>query len=74
MACQNVFFSREDLPKHYVTKICNLRFKKHCKILGMLVKSSVSDADEHNLIILVICSSLRTVTLCLISAYPHHSH
>lgn len=27
-----------------------------------LMKSSVSDVDEHNLIILVICSSSRTVS------------
>lgn len=28
--------------------------------MGLLVKSSISDADEQNLIILVICSSLMS--------------
>lgn len=30
--------------------------------MGMFVKGSISDADEYNLIIIVICSSLRTVS------------
>ena len=35
---------------------------KHCKIMGMLMMSSISDSEGHNLTIPVICSSPVTVS------------
>lgn len=39
-----------------------LIYKKYDKIIYKLMKSSISDVNEYNLIILVICFSPRTVS------------